>query len=138
MEGLPPDPRSVTPMLASNVLRFTVVLLIIACARRPATAPVTEFRGHYTPGFEVSRFIACNAAPADQPWWVILSARALQQRDSILRTVQPGPGSRVFVRWRAVLGAPSQTGHLGQSVRHIQVVELIELQTPSEGDCRQD
>lgn len=124
--------------MVSSMLRYGAVLLLVACVRQPATQPVTEFRGHYTPGFEVSRFIACNALPGDQPWWVILSAHALQQRDSAMRTVLPGPGSRVFVRWRGVAGAPGETGHLGQSVRHLQVVELLELRTPEEGDCRQD
>src|SRR5687768_9585313 len=96
--------------LRSSILVRACWLLIVAgCARAPHTAPGTEFRGHYTPGFEVSRFVACGVPPSDQPWWVILSAPALDQRDSAMRALGPVPGSRVFVRWRGALSAPTAT-----------------------------
>ncbi len=123
------------PSARMSVRLLLATLLLVACARSPAPPSITEFRGYYTPGFEVSRFVACNAPPADQPWWVVLSGHALQQRDSALRTLSPTSGARVFVRWRAALGARGETGHLGQSTRHIQVMELLELRPPGDGDC---
>ena len=101
-----------------------------------AREPLTEYRGHYSWGFEVSRFVACGAPADDRPWWVTLSDRALAQRDSVVATL-PGPApTRVFVRWRGVAGGrlPS-AGHMGRHRRYFAAGEIVELRLPRTGDC---
>ena len=123
-------------LMRPSILALASCLVLVAgCIRGSRVAPIAEFRGHYTPGFEVSRFVACGAPPDDQPWWVVLSPRAFEQRDSAMRALPPVPGSRVFVRWRGALGAQAATGHLGKSARHLHVMELAELRAPREDDC---
>ena len=111
--------------------------LCAGCATTRGPSPVEEFRGRYSAGFEVSRFVACGAAAADQPWWVILSAAALRQRDSLMSQVVAGPGNEVYVRWRGVAGPLEPAGHLGQSTRYVHVTEILELRSRHEADCRE-
>ena len=124
-------------MSAAAFCRVCVVAaLLIGCAGRARTPAVTEFRGHYTHGFEISRFVPCHASRDDQPWWVILSPRALEQRDSVLATLPVAAGRQaLFVHWLGTVGLRTSAGHLGQSTRYLQVTELLELRVAQGGDC---
>ena len=112
------------------------LVLSAGCALTPQKADLTEFRGRYTAGFEVSRFVACDVSPSDQPWWVILSDMALRQRDSLAPQLSGGgAGAEVFVRWRGVAGPTESAGHLGRSTRYLHVAEILELRPVQESDC---
>jgi hypothetical protein len=107
------------------------LLLVAACrAHRGADASPVELTGLYTPGFETSRFVPCDARAGDAPWWVILSADALRQRDSLRALLPDDAGGTVFVRWRAVVGPDAPTGHLGAYARWVHVAEVVALDAP--------
>ena len=111
------------------------VALCGSCATTPRQPPITEYRGRYTAGFEVSRFVACDVPPTDQPWWVVLSEEALQQRDSLVAALPAGAGAEVFVRWRGIVGPVEAAGHLGRSARYVHVLEVLELRPVRDADC---
>ena len=94
------------------MVRLGPLALALGCATVAQQPSVAEFRGRYTPGFEVSRFIACGTDASDQPWWVILSEAALRQRDSLIAVLPDSVSAgEVFVRWRAAAGAQEPAGH---------------------------
>jgi hypothetical protein len=118
------------------LLAAAVAAPAAALARAAGEPPLPEYHGHYSWGFEVSRFVACGSPADDRPWWVTLSDRALAQRDSVVATL-PGPApARVYVRWRGVAGGrlPS-AGHMGRSRRYFAAGEIVELRLPRSGDC---
>lgn len=111
-----------------RALPFLVPLLLAACrAHRTDDAPLVELTGVYTPGFETSRFVPCDARAGDASWWVILSDDALRQRDSLRARLPDDAARTVYVRWRAVVGPEAPTGHLGASARWVHVAEIAEL-----------
>ena len=110
--------------------------LLLLAGAAVAEPQLAEYRGHYSWGFEVSRFVACDAPASDRPWWVTLSDRALAQRDSAVAALTGPAPAKVFVRWRGVAGGrlPS-AGHMGRSTRYFAAAEILELRLPREDDC---
>ena len=97
---------------------------------------VREYRGLYETGFEVSWFHACGAQPGDDSWWVTLTNDALQQRDSLTKTLTGHPRT-LFVRWRATVSPkmPGGAGHMGRGSRYMLVSQVISLRASDEAGC---
>lgn len=114
---------------------LTSLSLATACATTPRGPQVIEHRGRYTAGFEVSRFASCDAPASDRPWWVVLSDKALRQRDSLSAQLPDSAPAELFVRWRGIAGPAQAAGHLGQSTRYIHVHEILELRLVAPGEC---
>jgi hypothetical protein len=97
---------------------------------------VREYRGLYETGFEVSWFHPCDAQPGDDSWWVTLTNEALQQRDSLTKTLTGQP-RRLFVRWRGTVSPKMPAGavHLGRGSRYMLVSQVISVRASDEMGC---
>lgn len=121
--------------LKSPVAVLAAVSLVAACAVTPRGPQAAEYRGRYTAGFEVSRFVSCDAPISDSPWWVVLSETALRQRDSVAAQLPDDAPAEAFVRWRGTASSSQPAGHLGRSTRYLHVHEILELRPVEPGDC---
>jgi hypothetical protein len=108
-------------------------------ARGVAVNAVGEYVGWYRWAFEHSEFVACGVAANDRPWWVIPTADALRQRDSLAAIVVPDRegGEPVFVRVRGIAGGRVATGagHLGASTRYFRLLEVLEMRKADGATC---
>lgn len=94
------------------------------CDMRPFVEQHGEFSGHYTFGFEESRFSPCGGA---SPAWVRFSARASEQRIRWPKTKDRYNPS-YFVRWVGTLRGPWYYGHMGVSSYEFVVDSVIAVQ----------
>jgi hypothetical protein len=115
----------------SRIVPFALVAA--ACVHHSPARPDTFVSGYYTPGFEQSRFIACDWSSTDARWWVQVSDPLLSVVDSASRASGNAP---YFVRWRGQLSAPGSFGHLGSSTRYFVVTSIEEYRKPAAPDCR--
>ena len=119
------------------------------CDPRPLRRVAGTFRGHYTSGFEASKFVPCAAdawfIPGDSLGTYLYDARLAWARlqptvarqglvwPEVPRDVYGSP--RFYVRWRATVIGPGHYGHMGVSPFQIWVDSLLELRAPSARDC---
>ncbi|AHG88348.1 hypothetical protein J421_0811 [Gemmatirosa kalamazoonensis] len=137
----------------SRRLVLALVVLVAACSRhRPAVSPlapaaqpargvvvdtVAEYVGFYRWPFEHSEFVACGTTPSDRPWWVVPTADAMRQRDSLAAIVTPDAKGPVFVRVRGIAGArmPAGAGHMGGSTRYFRLFEVLDMRKADGASC---
>jgi len=98
---------------------------------------VAEYWGFYRWPFEHSDFVACGTAADDRPWWVVPTADALRQRDSLAAIVSPDAKGPVFVRVRGVAGARLSmgAGHMGGSTRYFRLFEVLDMKKAEGAAC---
>ena len=137
---------------------LALVVLAAACAHRRAAPPpvasvatpaaaqpargvvtdtVAEYVGFYRWPFEHSEFVACGTTPSDRPWWVVPTADAMRQRDSLAAIVTPDAKGPVFVRVRGIAGAriPMGAGHMGGSTRYFRLFEVLDMKKADGATC---
>lgn len=116
--------------------------------RRPRTL-TGIFRGHYTTGFEESRFVPCPAdewfEPGDSLHLYPFDAGDawVEFRDGVLASVPRWPEvprgpfgyPRYFVRLQGEILGPGGYGHLGVSVFRFTVDSVLALRAPTPSDC---
>lgn len=115
------------------------------CDPRPRRRERRMFSGHYSYGFEESRFVPC---PADD--WIIPSDTLsviprtdawVTWADSVAQgVVWPEPQGeehyrRVFVRLRGTVEGPGHYGHLGVSPFELVVDSVAIVRRPGPDDC---
>lgn len=84
----------------------------------------------------MSWFEPCEAPAGDRMWWVTLTNEALEQRDSILKTITHPPTGGLAVRWRGTVGPRMPAGHLGRGSRYMLVTSIIDIRPlPAGGAC---
>lgn len=119
------------------------------CDPRPLRRVTRTFRGHYTPGFESSRFVPCAAdawfIPGDSletyPYDAHRAWARFQPTIARKRIVWPDVqrdsygNPRFYVRWRGTVIGPGHYGHMGMSPFEILVDSLLELRAPGTHDC---
>ena len=145
-------------LLASDSIEFAPgarvrrdwVVSRAGCDSRPIRRVTGVFRGHFTPGFESSKFVPCPAdawfAPGDSlesyvydahMAWARFQPGVARQRLEWPAVVRDRYGNpRFYVRWRGTVVGPGRYGHLGVSPFEIWIDSLLELRAPSERDCR--
>jgi hypothetical protein len=101
------------------------------CDPRPLVEIAGTFTGHYSLGFEQSRFTPCGGGPSS---WVVLSDRSQRARFPPDTTAADGY-AEYFVRWRGRQLGPGQYGHMGISEYELLVTEVIEARAPRARDC---
>ena len=120
---------------------LALAALVAASDTAPASPGVAvdslaEYVGFYRWGFEHSEFIACGVARDDRPWWVVPTAVALAQRDSLVARLDSTRSTQgpVLARVRGIVGrrVPMGAGHMGASTRYFRVQEVLEI-TPADG-----
>lgn len=133
-----------------RILPDSVVVRRVPVDPAQCTEPARDsldavFEGHYSAGFEESRFVPCRGSverAGGRPLYA--TNRAWVRFDSAARYTGPplrpqadtsGYGSRFFVRWRGRLEGPGNYGHMGVSPYLLTVREIIEVRTPGRGDC---
>ena len=128
-------------------------------AQAPATAAgrdsvlrAGEFSGHYTTGFQTSRFESCGAlmnqgatgpnqgptASRDSIWVEFDSAAVQQLYGGGLPWPKASAGERyprTFVRWHGRLHGGSTYGIQGASPYQMVVTRIVELRAPTPLDC---
>jgi hypothetical protein len=102
-------------------------LLIAGCFGSPR---IHTYSGHYSHGFEVSRFVLCGS---HSEWWTTGKVRPLLQELVVNeRTRQPS----VYCEVRARVSGIGLHGHLGRYSREIEVVEVIAVRPITVADCK--
>ena len=106
-------------------------------ARGVKVDSLAEYVGFYRWGFEHSEFVACGVDAGDRPWWVVPTADAMRQRDSLAATMSPDAKGPVFVRVRGIAGSrlPRGVGHLGGSTRYFRVQEVLSMRRADGASC---
>jgi len=119
------------------------------CDLRPLRHVTGIFRGHYTPGFESSKFVPCTAdawfIPSDSlgiyPYdakraWATWRS-AVPQKLKWPRAPRDDYGNPTYyVRWRGTVVGPGNYGHMGVSPFEFVVDSVLELRAPGKEDCR--
>jgi hypothetical protein len=116
-----------------------------SCLEPPHDSIDVELAGHYSTGFEESRFVPCPGE-VERAWGRSLFAerRAWVRFSPAAREASPpewpapdtsGYGHRYFVRWRGRLAGPGTYGHFGVSPYLFRVERILEIRTPAPGDC---
>lgn len=113
-------------------LRIVSIALVLACSSNgaqssapdaglasPSSASVTEFRGMYSAGFEVSAFRPCGSG---ERWWVSAPGPlyAAYQRLTVV------PYQEIYAVIRGDTSGVGQVGHLGLYARYLAVDSLVE------------
>ena len=147
-----PTIRGFGKTMASDSVRFTDTTFVrrdwavntTGCDPRPLREVKGVFRGHYTPGFEASKFTPC----ASDAWFI--PSDSLSYR-SAWATWRPGVGRELkwpkaphdeygnptyYVRWRGTAIGPGRYGHLGVAPFEFLVDSVLELRAPKKTDCR--
>ncbi len=131
------------------VLRHDWIVSSAGCDLRPLRQVSRIFTGHYTPGFESSKFIPC----ANDAWFVPTDSLDLYPydakeawvtwRDAANQQVKWPDAPRdeyknptYYVRWRGTLVGPGRYGHLGVSPFQFFVDSVLLLRAPTKNDCR--
>jgi len=131
-------------------VRRDVSVATTKCDPREEREITRVFNGHFTAGFEESRFVPCPAdrwfvpgdsvgtrlVPRGEAWVAWRSpevSRAIGAWPSPERT--PSGNVRFFVRWRGTMTGPGHYGHMGIAPFVIQVDSVLEARTPSPADC---
>lgn len=135
----------------SSPVRRDWVVPAEGCDRRERRTVSDTFSGHYTAGFEESKFVPC---PADA-WFLpsdSLDGYATDARDAwvnfgddkisrVIRStdvpVNQRGYRRWFVRWRGTIQGPGRYGHLGGSAFELVVDSVLEVRAPTPDDCGQ-
>jgi hypothetical protein len=106
------------------------------CDPRPFTVVKSDFRGHFSEGFEESRFVPCG--DSTRYAWVTFTPAARPPNVAPdwpdVPVVNGYP--RWFVHWHGTMTGPSRYGHFGVSPYQITVDSIIEIRAPSGDDCR--
>jgi hypothetical protein len=120
------------------------------CDKRPRRVITGTFRGHYSAGFEESRFTPC---PADR--WFIPSdsvGTRFVRRGEAWVTWRTPPGRRppvawpeverdrhggrkYYVRFSGTVTGPGSYGHIGIAPFLMTVDSVLEARTPAPNDC---
>jgi hypothetical protein len=111
--------------------RFDVRTSGSRCNMRPFIVRRGVFEGHYTSGYEESRFRPCNdsiIAWAELSRAVIESGPEWPKVNGYVRTY--------FVRWRGTLRGPWRYGHMGVSAYEIRVDTILAVRRSGRSDCR--
>jgi hypothetical protein len=132
--------------------RFDVRVPPGACAEPPYAERSGTYRGHYTPGFESSRFIPCpdstvgltvGLLPGKRLFppsaWAVFSPRAREQGAPAWPTDAPRDdwgNPTFFVLWQGTLRGPGTYGHMGVSEFSFTVDSVLVVRRPSGSDCR--
>jgi len=135
-------------LLANVRLRRDWTVGTEGCDPRPVRRVSGTFSGHYTPGFESSKFVPCPSSewfiPADSldayPYdarraWVRWSVGRMRELKWPKAPRDPYGNSRYYVRWRGTVVGPGRYGHLGVSAFELQVDSVAELRAPGPQDC---
>ena len=121
------------------------------CDLRPVRHLRGTFRGHYSGGFEESRFVPCPSdawfEPGDsldsyrydarQAWVAWPKDTALG--DSIMWPDVPRDrwgNVRYYIRWRGTVVGPGRYGHMGAAPFNFTPDSILEVMVPSQDDCR--
>ena len=120
----------------------------LGCDTRPVRHLRGVFRGHYTGGFEESKFVPC---PQDA-WFLPGDSLDVYRYDARMAWAEiPGAtsinwpekvphnswGSALFyVRWRGAVTGPGRYGHMGVSAFEFRVDSILEIRAPRRNDCR--
>lgn len=109
---------------------------IRGCDPRPFTVVRGDFRGHFSEGFEESRFVPCGDSTRSA--WVTFAPAARPPNVAPDWPAVPAVnGSRRWlVHWHGTLTGPSRYGHFGVSPYQIRVDRITEIGAPSTDDCR--
>jgi hypothetical protein len=103
-----------------------------------------QFRGHWSVGFEESRFVPCAGTidsarvRPDSDWiWAVWA----DQSEGRWPEPMPAPdtsdyGDRYYVEARGLLHGPGDFGHLGVSAYQLEVERLVQVRSPTADDCR--
>jgi len=136
--------------LTGNVVaRRDWTVSVAGCDTRLVRRVSGIFRGHYTPGFESSKFVPCAAdawfIPADsldaysydaRRAWATLP-KGLGERLAWPDAPRDSHGNpRYYVRWRGTVVGPGSFGHMGVSPFEFFVDSVLELRAPAAKDCR--
>lgn len=130
-------------------VRHDWVVSSVGCDLRPVRKLTGVFSGHYTPGFESSRFVPCPAdawfIPSDsldtyrydarRAWatWRNAKNQELKWPDA----PRDDYGNETYyVRWRGTVVGPGSYGHMGVSPFEFFVDSVITLRAPAKNDCR--
>ncbi len=131
------------------MLRHDWIVSSAGCDLRPLRQVSRIFTGHYTPGFESSKFVPC----ANDAWFVPTDSLDLYPydakeawvtwRDAANQQVKWPDAPRdeyknptYYVRWRGTLVGPGRYGHLGVSPFQFFVDSVLLLRAPTKNDCR--
>jgi hypothetical protein len=112
-----------------------------------AAAPDTlrgQFRGHWSVGFEESRFVPCPGTidsarvrpDSDWIWGKWADGAEGKWPEPMPAPDSSGYGNRYYVEARALLHGPGDFGHLGVAAYQLEVERLIQVRTPTPDDCR--
>jgi hypothetical protein len=122
-----------------------------ACYEPPYAERSGVFRGHYTPGFESSRFVPCpdsavglagGLLPGERLFtpaaWAEYAPAAARARDVTWPSGAPRDrwgNPTYFVVWRGTLRGPGQYGHLGVSEFGFTVDSVLSVRAAGRDDC---
>jgi hypothetical protein len=113
-------------------LRIVPAALVLACSSNgaqsngpeavlavPPSMSVTEFRGMYSAGFEVSAFRPCGS---NEKWWVSDPGPL----HTAYNRLNPAPYQEIYAVVRGDTSGIGQVGHLGLYTRYLSVDSLVE------------
>lgn len=115
------------------------------CDPRPLRRITRVFAGHYTFGFEMSRFVPCDhdslfipsdSVPPGGGVWVNWSTRSSVPRKWPRAPRDTWGNTTLFVRWRGTATGPAFFGHMGVSRFQFSVDSVLEMRKPRRDDCR--
>ena len=116
------------------------------CDPRPRRRVAGTFAGHYSYGFEHSRFMPCPrddwSIPSDTlalfhrqgasvRWSDSLELDEAEWPEPVLKDGHP----RVFVQWQGTVEGPGHYGHMGMSSFELTVDRVLAVRLPSPDDC---
>ncbi len=126
-------------------------VLSAGCDSRPVRRVTGVFRGHFSSGFEESRFIPCSR----DAWFIPEDSLDVYPYDARRAWVSWSSGytgpvplkwpdvpnddagnPRYYVRWSGTVVGPGLYGHLGVSPFEFFVERVLEVRAPSARDCR--
>lgn len=113
-----------------EVRRWAVRSSAAWCDAWPFRVVRGTFAGHWSSGFERSRFVPCDGA---------LPAAWARLEDSALPVAWPRGGAAddapYFVRFEGTLRGPWHYGHLGVSPYELAVSRVVEIRRRGRADC---
>ncbi len=141
--------RRTGTVAANAVLRLDIHAPPGWCVEPDSGSRVGVFRGHYSFGFEESRFVPCPDSSAglakgllpgehvvEPSAWVNFTSTAQRQRVRWPKPLENERYPRYFVRWQGTLTGPGTYGHLGVSAFAFTADTILEVRRPEATDCR--
>lgn len=126
-----------------SLVNFQITLT--DCNEPPVHTWTSEFRGHYTSGFESSDFTPCEGrlerldgtAYEEEKQYVWIEAFA---PEALKEIKWPKPNDpyypSYYVHWRATVTGPGSYGHMGLGMYEMRVERVLEIRQPRANDCK--